>query len=93
MKESMKEYIIAFALALLATAWVFDTGGPPQLAGIRVGDGSVRETAHTDAIIRDEQYGDFLYSDSEEAKMKARTAVIDSGDRNDTMFPIRGTGI
>jgi hypothetical protein len=84
----MKEFIIAFVIALFATAWAFDTGAPPQRAGIGIGD--VESTSECDSRARDEVYGDFLYSDSK-GKTRARTAVTDSGQRNDTYFPIRGT--
>ncbi|MFX7879069.1 hypothetical protein ABTK13_22625, partial [Acinetobacter baumannii] len=64
----------------------------PQLVGICIGN-APREANHTDSKVRDEQYGDFLYSDDMDAKMKMRTNVVDSGERNDTTFPMRGTGI
>jgi hypothetical protein len=43
----MKDYIIAFFIALVATSWVFTTGGPPQAVpvGVRdVGESTKRRT-------------------------------------------------
>jgi len=37
----MKDYIIAFFIALVATSWVFTTGGPPQ--GVPVGVRNIEE--------------------------------------------------
>jgi hypothetical protein len=90
----MKEFIIITVIALFATAWVFDTHTPPQ--GVKGCVSGVSTSTPAGSKKTDEIYGDFKLTD-EYRNLKIRTTVYDDNDpraggRNDSDFPMSGTG-
>jgi hypothetical protein len=74
----MKEYIIAFIVALIATAWVLDTKSPP--GELRVGVSGVGEATKRKTVREiDATYGDFFIVD----KAKLRTFETTISNDND----------
>jgi hypothetical protein len=74
----MKEYIIAFIVALIATAWVLDTKSPP--GELQVGVSGVAEAAKRKTVRElDVSCGDFFIVD----KNRLRTFETTISDDND----------
>jgi hypothetical protein len=73
----MKDYIVAFFIALVATSWVFTTGGPPQAVPVMVGDvqGATKRRTYEPS---DSTFDNFQMVDSARDKT-IMTNVVDKG--------------
>jgi hypothetical protein len=74
----MKEYIIAFAVAIVSTAWVLDTKSPPgagKVGVLGVSEATKRKTIRE----RDETLGNFFMVDQPKLRTY-ETNVVDDSD-------------
>jgi hypothetical protein len=89
----MKEYIIAFVVALIATAWVLDTKSPPGVAKVGVlgtEEATKRKTMHE----LDSTYGDFYVVDQPKPRTYMTNVVDDSSKCcPHANFPLPGSAI
>ena len=89
----IKEIIIVGVVAFICTAWVADSGAPPQ--AVPIGIKGVTTSMPAGGKKGDEQIGDFKIT-GQSRQVKIRTQVYDDndpkaeGNRNDSDFPLSG---
>jgi hypothetical protein len=88
----LKEVIIISLIAFFATAWVLDSGAPPQ--AVKTGINGVVPSSRAGNAKKDEVFGDFKYTEGYR-DIKIRTMIYDDKDpgasgRNDSDFPLSG---
>jgi hypothetical protein len=83
----MKNYIITFILALVFTAWVCDTHGPPKAAPIGI---SSVEGATNGKTVHDTQLADFFLTDQAKKTTYVNNVADDTPKPGRADFPMVG---